>query len=158
MLTKSHRIGYSGLCYRSTQTTIIVTLKPPPLPLPKILTSHGGFRKYSLQSPTYFAREYLSHPGFELLMQDFVSWTGVWRLSLHPLRIPSHFIYNMQIVFRFLVPVLYHNCQPLTIKAGILFLSCGKKIFPFILNCNHNSYFLFFKLYNSSLSNVLYQK
>ena len=34
------------------------------------------------------------HPKLKLLMEDFVLWTGVWRLLLYPPRIPYR--YNLK--------------------------------------------------------------
>ena len=53
---------------------------PPPRP-PKIGTSHGGLRNV--------CPEYSPSKKMELLMDNFLSWTGVWRLLLYPPRITS---------------------------------------------------------------------
>ena len=94
LVSKSNRIGYSGLpripsppppqdwnFLQDLET--LVQNKPPSPHSPKIGNSHGRLRKFDPEYPT---------PRLDLLMVDFVSWTGVWRIPLDPVRIPSRCI------------------------------------------------------------------
>ena len=64
---RNPRIGYCGSEY-----------------LPRIGTSHCVLRNFYQEYP------HLPRPGSELLMEDYVSFIGVWGLRLCPPRIPSH--------------------------------------------------------------------
>ena len=72
---------------------LLMTKQPNKIP-PKIVTSNGGLRDFGseLTQNTPFP------PKLELLGEDFVSWTGVWTLPLHPPRIPSHLAQLVQFV------------------------------------------------------------
>ena len=46
----------------------------------RVGTSLGGLRNFGSDQP----RRLLPPPGLELVMDDLVWWTGVWRLLLYP--------------------------------------------------------------------------
>ena len=114
--------GYSVLDY----SPLPLHLLPPPPEL-EFLTSHGWLRNSGsgqhrtpafpkFQNLTFlplsssnFTQNNTPHlhpPALELLMEDFVWWTGVWRLPLYPPGLPSRYLSTLVCTYSVNVDVI----------------------------------------------------